>query len=114
MMRGGIGFDANQAGRQLLKELQDITTLQLPTYDHLAGGINAITWKTDLPISRPIVVIACMFSSSESWELQQHPRLWHSRAGGGAVHSITSRHLRRGALKLIAAVAICTAINERF
>jgi hypothetical protein len=37
-------------------------------------------------------VIACMFSSSESWELQQHPRLWHSRAGGGAVHSIKSGH----------------------
>jgi len=30
--------------------------------------------------------------SSESWELQQHPRLWHSRAGGGAVHSIKSGH----------------------
>jgi hypothetical protein len=37
-------------------------------------------------------VIACMFSSSKSWELQQHPRLWHSRAGGGAVHSIRSGH----------------------
>src|SRR6516165_3013393 len=32
-----------------------------------------------------------MFSSSESWGLQQHPRLWHSRAGGGAVHSINRR-----------------------
>src|SRR5262249_7004222 len=42
-------------------------------------------------MSRP-TVIACMFSSSDSWELQQHPRLWHSRAGGGAVHSIRSRH----------------------
>src|SRR6516165_6058452 len=42
-------------------------------------------------MSRP-TVIACMFSSSDSWELQQHPRLWHSRAGGGAVHSIKSRH----------------------
>jgi hypothetical protein len=30
------------------------------------------------------------FSSSESWELQQHPRVGHSRAGGGAVHSISS------------------------
>src|SRR5262249_25066239 len=40
-------------------------------------------------MSRP-TVIACMFSSSDSWELQQHPRLWHSRAGGGAVHSIRS------------------------
>ena len=26
-------------------------------------------------------VMPCMFSSSELWELQQHPRLWHSRAG---------------------------------
>src|SRR6516165_2416763 len=42
-------------------------------------------------MSRP-TVIACMFSSSDSWELQQHPRLWHSRAGGGAVHSINSGH----------------------
>src|SRR6516165_6394025 len=33
-----------------------------------------------------------MSSSSESWKLQQHPRLWHSRAGGGAVHSIKSGH----------------------
>src|SRR5271154_5235228 len=41
-------------------------------------------------MSRPIVVIACMPGSSESWELQQHPHLWHSRAGGGAVHSIIS------------------------
>jgi hypothetical protein len=33
-----------------------------------------------------------MFSSSDSWKLQQHPHLWHSRAGGGAVHSIKSGH----------------------
>src|SRR5215471_17730226 len=45
-------------------------------------------------MSRP-TVIACMFSSSDSWELQQHPRLWHSRAGGGAVHSIRSGHMQR-------------------
>src|SRR6516225_2473300 len=47
-----------------------------------------------------------MFSSSESWELQQHPRLWHPRAGGGAVHSIKSRHMhhsnRRQAVRLTA------------
>src|SRR5271154_4991729 len=46
-------------------------------------------------MSRPIVVIACMPGSSESWELQQHPHLWHSRAGGGAVHSIISGLMRR-------------------
>jgi hypothetical protein len=28
--------------------------------------------------------------SSESWSPQQQPRTWHSRAGGGAVHSIKS------------------------
>src|SRR5262249_25350768 len=35
-----------------------------------------------------MVVIVCMFGSSESWGPQQHPCPWHFRAGGGAVHSI--------------------------
>jgi hypothetical protein len=43
-----------------------------------------------LAMSRPIVVIVCMGSSSESWEPYQRPHSWHSRAGGGAVHSIKS------------------------
>src|SRR5262245_21715022 len=33
-----------------------------------------------------------MIGSSESWGPQQHPLSWHSRAGGGAVHSINSGH----------------------
>src|SRR5262249_2118817 len=41
-------------------------------------------------MSRPIVVTVCMGSSSESWEPYQPPLPWHSRAGGGAVHSIMS------------------------
>src|SRR5271169_1308276 len=41
-------------------------------------------------MSRPMVVIACM-----TWLLRivgpyRHPHPWHSRAGGGAVHSIES------------------------
>src|SRR5271165_510765 len=41
-------------------------------------------------MSRPMVVIACM-----TWLLRivgpyRHPLPWHSRAGGGAVHSIDS------------------------
>src|SRR5215471_5970310 len=32
-------------------------------------------------MSRPIVAIVCMGSSSESWEPQQTPTSWHSRAG---------------------------------
>src|SRR5262245_6833053 len=43
-------------------------------------------------MSRPIVVTACMLGSSESWGPYQHPPLWHSRAGGGAVHGINSGH----------------------
>ena len=30
----------------------------------------------------------------KSWALQQHPLPWHSSAGGGGVHNITSRHRR--------------------
>src|SRR6266849_3709067 len=41
-------------------------------------------------MSKPIVVTVCMGSSSESWEPQQPPYPWHSRAGGGAVHSLKS------------------------
>src|ERR1700733_4020011 len=41
-------------------------------------------------MSRPIVVIVCISSSSESWEPYRRPDLWHSRAGGGAVHSINN------------------------
>jgi hypothetical protein len=37
---------------------------------------------------RPVVVITCMSSSSESWEPQHRSYLWHSSAGGEAVHSI--------------------------
>jgi hypothetical protein len=39
---------------------------------------------------RPIVEIDCIGCSSESWEPQPAPTPWHSRAGGGAVHSIRS------------------------
>src|SRR6476620_6733 len=41
-------------------------------------------------MSRPTVVTTCMLGSSESWLHQQQPYSWHSRAGGGAVHSINS------------------------
>ena len=42
-------------------------------------------------MSKPIVVIACMSSSSESWgSLDKHPHLRHARAGGEAVHSINT------------------------
>src|SRR6267154_5449449 len=46
-------------------------------------------------MSKPTVVIVCMTRSSESWEPQQRPHPWHSRAGGGAVHSIMNGLIRR-------------------
>jgi hypothetical protein len=46
-------------------------------------------------MSSPIAVIFCMDSSSRSWEPQKAPTPWHSRAGGGAVHSITNGHPAR-------------------
>src|SRR6478672_6511054 len=46
-------------------------------------------------MSRPTVVTTCMVGSSESWLHQQQPYSWHSRAGGGAVHSINSGHVHR-------------------
>jgi hypothetical protein len=36
-----------------------------------------------------------MLGSSESWLHQQQPYSWHSRAGGGAVHSINSGYYER-------------------
>jgi hypothetical protein len=50
-------------------------------------------------MSKPIVLTACILAPSESWSPQQQPPLWHSRAGGGAVHSITfgpTHHAKRG------------------
>src|ERR1700682_4061706 len=45
MMRRGAGFDTDQTRRQLLKERQDIPTLQLPPDNHLTLGINAVDLK---------------------------------------------------------------------
>jgi hypothetical protein len=44
-MGRGKAFDADQAGRQLLKERQDITALQLTAHHHLAPAINALHLK---------------------------------------------------------------------
>jgi hypothetical protein len=42
-----------------------------------------------------MVEIGCISCSFESWEPQTAPTPWHSRAGGGAVHSITFGLMRR-------------------
>src|SRR5215469_10791898 len=48
------------------------------------------TWKTDFAMSRPIVAIVCIGSSSESWEPQGLPTSLALSCRGGAVHSIKS------------------------
>jgi hypothetical protein len=42
VMRRGASLDADQARRQLLKERQNVPTLQLTAEDHLASSINAV------------------------------------------------------------------------
>src|SRR5262245_49521762 len=92
MMRCRAGLHTDKARRHLRKESQHIAPFQFAANDHLAISINAMHLKIDFAISRPIVLTACMIGSSESWGPQQHPLSWHSRAGGGAVHSINSGH----------------------
>jgi hypothetical protein len=71
MARRGAGFDANQAWRQFLKNAR--------TYRRFNCRRMPWTWNTELAMSRPIVVIACMLGSSKLWG--PHPHSWHSRAG---------------------------------
>jgi hypothetical protein len=48
MVRRGASLDANQAWRQLLKERQDVATLQLTADDHLTSGIHSVDLKDRL------------------------------------------------------------------
>src|SRR4029077_17099341 len=45
MMRRRAGLDTNEAGRQLLKERQHISSLQLTTKYHLTIRVNAMNLK---------------------------------------------------------------------
>jgi hypothetical protein len=45
MVRRSASLDANKAGPQFLEERQDVATLQLAAYDHLASSINAVDLK---------------------------------------------------------------------
>jgi hypothetical protein len=61
------GLDADQAGRQPLKEGQDVATLQLPADNHLTRSINAVDLEhrlgnieTDCRVARavsPVVLL---------------------------------------------------------
>src|SRR2546430_3704807 len=63
-------------------------------------------------MSRPIVVIVCMDSSSESWEPQQRPHPWHSRARGGAVHIIMNGLMHRNKQHLYSITSSASCKND--
>src|SRR5713226_10640541 len=91
MMRRRAGLETNQTRRQLPKERQDITALQLTADDHGPHRIDAVNLKNGLcdvetDCRDPLHVWLLRIVIVSSRLLQQH-----SRAGGGAVHSIKSR-----------------------
>jgi len=48
IVRRGAGFDTDQTRRQLLEEIQDIPTLQLPANNHLSASINPMNLENRL------------------------------------------------------------------
>src|SRR5262245_35699691 len=48
MMRRSAGFDANEARRQLLKEWQNVSALELTTNDYITCCINSVNLKNRL------------------------------------------------------------------
>ncbi len=50
---GGARFDADQAGPQPGKELQNLPALQLPATDNLAASLMAWTWNADFGMYNP-------------------------------------------------------------
>src|SRR5262249_43349310 len=48
MMRRSAGFDANEAWRQLLKEWQNVTALELTANDDITCRINSVNLKNRL------------------------------------------------------------------
>src|SRR5262249_8435163 len=45
MMRRSAGFDANEARRQLLKEWQNVSALELTTNDYITCRVNSVDLK---------------------------------------------------------------------
>src|SRR5205807_37400 len=76
MVRRGASLDSNQAWRQLLKERQDVATLQLATDDHPAGGINSVH-----SISSPARIrMSC--TAPATWRWTKNPSSFRSRTSG--------------------------------
>ena len=92
IMGGGASFDANQARRHLHKKWQNTIALQLLPDNHFACRINAVTWKTDFAMSRPMVVTVFMWLPPNCGHLIGNRFVGASAPVEGAVHSIISKH----------------------
>ena len=68
-----------------------VRDLLAPIYGWFTEGFDTLDALVDGVAS---VVLVHFLAPHAGWELQQHPRLWHSRAGEGAVHSINSGNWR--------------------
>jgi hypothetical protein len=103
MMRRGAGFYPNEARRQLLKEGQDVATLQLAANEHVAFRVDAVHLKHRLHY---VETDGC--NRLHDWLLRIVGALTASHSHGndvpvdGAVNSITSGHN--------AGRAVCTCI----
>ena len=105
-----IAFAAQASAEAMVREQKVITS---------AGAramVDACTaWAEHnhmtLAMSRPIVAIVCMASSSESWEPQPAPTSWHSGAGRSRPQHHKWTWCRRGSehycLLTSTAVAAC-------
>src|SRR6187551_8740 len=68
VMRRSAGLDANQAGRQLLEESQNVAPPQLTADNHLAFGISAMDLKHRLGDVETDSRQCLHLGSSDSWE----------------------------------------------
>ncbi len=81
-----IGIANNQSA-PLLQEVDRPIFLDTGA-EPIAGSTRMKAGTAQRVALNLLSMTVCMDSSSESWEPQQPPLPWHSRASGGAVHSI--------------------------
>jgi hypothetical protein len=100
VMRGGAGFDADDACRQLRHERQELTPPHRTPQHRLAGHVDAVKLKDGLRQIDPDggdPTVCCMLipgRRSLGDPFRQRPS-WHIRRRVGAVHPITEIDVRR-------------------
>src|SRR5262245_40407335 len=92
-MGRGASLDADQARRQLLEERQNVSTLQLTANDHCALRINAMNLKDRFRDVETDCRDRLHDLAPPNRGASNSAHIFGARApGGGAVHSINSRH----------------------